>query len=102
MNIYLANQEDTNLYKIGVTKKNPLTRLKELQTGNANNIILTESFTTKFDFKLETALHGYYKQKQVNSEWFELEDDDVKLFYSVCEMFEHNFKILKDNHNPFV
>jgi hypothetical protein len=96
-NIYLVQQEGTQLYKIGITKKDPKVRIKELQTGNANPIILVESFQTKFDFQAEAGVQAHYKSKKVSGEWFELTEDDVKIFYSVCERMEHSFEILKTN-----
>jgi hypothetical protein len=101
MKVYLANQEGTNLYKIGVTKKEPTVRLKELQTGNASLLQLVESYPTKFGFKLESAMHAHYRLKQVNSEWFELTADDVDCFLIVCDKMEKTFEILKESNNPF-
>lgn len=63
MNIYLVNQVDTQLYKIGVTKKDVEVRIKELQIGNPNKITLVESYKTKWDFKLENALTTIFKNK---------------------------------------
>ena len=97
MKVYLINQSFTNLYKIGITKKNPLERLKELKIGNANDLVLIVDFVTKHSFKLERALHAYYSQYRISSEWFELNEIDD--FIDVCERLERNLDILKSN--PF-
>lgn len=97
MNIYLAQQYGTNFYKIGVTKKNPELRLKELQTGSPILLILKITYYTKYDFLLENALHNHFKLKRINSEWFELTEEDVKDFIEVCKKLETSFEILKDN-----
>lgn len=102
MNIYLANQIGTQFFKIGITKKDPTIRVKELQIGNATELILITSFTTKHGFKLETALHNRYVLQQVNSEWFEFTDEEISLFIDVCTKLEESFDVLKKYNNPFI
>lgn len=99
-NIYLARQDGTNLYKIGITKKKPEVRIKELQTGNGTKLIVIAEFVTAHGFKMETALHEVYKSKKVHLEWFELEDEDVSLFLDYCEKKEEAISFLK-KHNHF-
>jgi len=95
--IYLINQEDTQYYKIGITKKDPQLRLEELQIGNAENLKLIFHFETKFSFKLETALHKHFKSERKKSEWFELTKEQVDSFLKTCEFFENTFTYLKNN-----
>lgn len=102
MKIYLVKQENTQLFKIGVTKKNILERIFELQTGNPNKIILVDEFETKWNFKLENYLHNYFKLKHVNGEWFELNKEDINNFISICNKGENMFNILKKSNNPFI
>jgi hypothetical protein len=97
-NIYLARQEETSLYKIGITKNKPLLRVKQLQTGNANPIILVETFVTNHNFIMETALHAHFSLKKREGEWFELSDDDVKNFKSLCMEKEATMDFLKKNN----
>lgn len=97
MNIYLIQQKDTNFFKIGITKKDPQIRLKELRTGNPFSFDLIYSYPTKYNFLLENALHAHFKLKKINLEWFELDKDDVNSFLEVCKKIENNFKILEDN-----
>lgn len=101
MKVYLANQTGTNLYKIGITKKNPETRVKELQVGNAGTLKLIESFATKYGYKMEAAMHAHFRLKNVRDEWFELEEDDVEQFKAACEKMEKSFDVLKEANNPF-
>lgn len=96
--IYLAQQQDSNLYKIGITKKEPKKRIKELQTGNGNPLVLIESFKTKHDFKMETALHAHFNTKKREGEWFELSEEDVKNFASLCNDKEATMDFLKKNN----
>lgn len=102
MKIYLANQDGTTLYKIGVTKKDPKVRLLELQTGNPFPLVLIESFQTNFNYKLESALHAYYSTNNVQSEWFELSYEQVDAFIIQCNKLEEAFKVLKSFDNPFI
>jgi hypothetical protein len=102
MNIYLINQEGTNYYKIGITKKNPELRAKELQIGNAEKLNFIVSFVTAHGFKMEAAVHARYKLQQVNSEWFELTDEEVSMFIDVCTKLEESITFLKNSGNPFI
>lgn len=97
--IYLAKQSDSHLYKIGITKNKPKDRIKQLQTGNANPLILIETFVTSHDFKMETALHAHYMLKKKEGEWFDLTDEDVKNFRSLCTDKEATMDFLKLNNH---
>lgn len=93
--IYLIQQENTNLFKIGITKKEARKRLLELQTGNANKLKLIITFETKYSFKLETYLLNYYRLKNQSGEWFvDIDSDD---FIEICKKGEKIFEILKTN-----
>ncbi|MEO6304506.1 MAG: GIY-YIG nuclease family protein [Bacteroidia bacterium] len=102
MNIYLINQVETNYYKIGITKKNPEIRLSELTIGNPQPLKLIVAFTTEHGYKLESALHAHYRLKRVNSEWFELSDEEVSLFIDECSKKEKIISFLKESGNPFI
>lgn len=106
-NVYLITAiqndlEDSPIYKIGVSKFEKGQRSKQLQTGNANDLKVIHKFKSEFPFKLETALHNYFKCKHYNREWFSLNTNDVNGFLNTCEKYENNFKILKDAGNPFI
>lgn len=98
-NIYLARQEGTNLYKIGITKNDAKKRLKQLQTGNAAILELVETFQTKHDFTMETALHAEFQSKKREGEWFELEQADVDSFWDICTNKEATMDFLKANNH---
>jgi hypothetical protein len=102
MKVYLIKQEDSNLYKIGITRKSGKERLKELQIGNGNTLQLLYEFNTHHNFQLETALHAHFRIKKVNSEWFELTEDDEKEFLITCKKYEDIYTMLKKSGNPFV
>jgi len=100
--IYLIQQNNTNLYKIGITKKDINERIKELQTGNANQLVTIHEFATKFGYKLERAIHCYFNSKKFSSEWFELSNEDINNFLNICSNLENNLKVLKQYDNPFL
>ena len=96
----LGDSGQKNLYKIGVTKGKIEKRIKQLQTGNSNEIYLVNFFETKYPFYMERILHSKYQLSKVKNEWFFLSDKDVNDFISSCTLIEENTKAIKDN--PFV
>lgn len=101
MEIYLVRQTGTQYYKIGISKQVDK-RILQLQTANAVELVLVYKFETKFNYKLETALHQRYILKKVNSEWFEFSDCEIEDFPDICKKLEESFFILKKYNNPFV
>jgi uncharacterized protein YebE (UPF0316 family) len=100
MYIYLLEDVTDNnilIYKIGFAT-NIVKRMKAHRTSNPS-FILVNSFETKYNRKVETALHNIHKSKLYGGEWYCLDDDDVNKFTEKCEMIEKNFDSLKDN--PF-
>jgi predicted GIY-YIG superfamily endonuclease len=96
--IYLIKSSINNYYKIGLAK-DINKRIKTLQTGNAEELILITSYKTnpKIAPKLEFSLHNYYNLKRIKSEWFNLNDDDVNKFMEICEKNENNLIYLSEN-----
>lgn len=87
-------------YKIGSTRaKDVNKRLKQLQTGNANELYIKESYETEYPFKIEKMLHNHFKSSNLMGEWFELSESDVEAFKGVCEEKKKVVESLKDN--PF-
>lgn len=95
--VYLIEDRDTGVYKIGVTKGDPTKRLKKLQTGNANELYIKHLFETQWPFRLETMLHNYFKERNEINEWFWLDDPDE--FLTKCLEFNSIISSLLDN--PF-
>ena len=63
--------------KIGKSK-NPLNRIKDLQTSNANKLFFTHLFDVKD--KYEKVLHKLFKEVKTNSnnEWFDLREVNIE------------------------
>ena len=99
--VYLIKENgDDLLHKIGVTRSADLNkRLKALQTGNGNQLLLLKSFWTDRPYKMEKMLHNHFQLNREEGEWFLLTQEDVENFIPLCEKYQKNINILKDN--PF-
>lgn len=97
----LGDSLKEGFYKIGVTRGAIEKRIKKLQTGNAGEIYLVNSFETNHPFILEKMLHNRYFGKQAMGEWYELCDDDVINFAKICESLQTNIDILIENNFYF-
>lgn len=96
MFVYLLRLSENSYYKIGITK-NINKRIKQLQTGNAEDIYLVESYESKYASKIEKALHNFYTHKKKINEWFELSIEDEYYFVEKCKNIENNLIFLEKN-----
>lgn len=76
--VYLINEVDTNIYKIGISKK-PANeeRIKNLQTGNHNELELVFEIKSKCYTTLEKTLHRTFKDYNLKGEWFDIKDKNM-------------------------
>jgi len=96
MFVYLIRLSENSYYKIGVTK-NINKRIKQLQTGNAEEIYLINSFESVHAYKIEKALHNFYFNKKKINEWFEFTLEDEVKFLKDCKKIENNIIFLEKN-----
>lgn len=70
--IYFILDESNNMVKIG-RASNPAHRLAQLQVGNPNDLTILGVSTVGREEakKAEDALHGKFRRRRVNGEWFE-------------------------------
>ena len=89
-------------YKIGITRKHPEHRVKQLQTGNARKIDLVSWYKSEHYTKIEKNLHLKYYSRQTESEneWRILTLEEVQKFKQHCEEYHELFEIVKLD-NPF-
>ena len=74
--IYLFKCENTNSYKIGRTSKSISSRISQLKTANP---YINEVLSFKTDDVSEEAMwHERFKDKNINREWFNLSQEDIK------------------------
>jgi len=97
--VYLicAEINGEKLYKIGYTRRDVETRVRELKTGNAADLFIVESFKSKWGTKIESQIHRRFRHKKVNGEWFDLNDDDVQGFIDICKNIDNNLEIVSQS-----
>jgi hypothetical protein len=70
--IYFIREEPyNNRVKIGKTSSNINDRLKCLQTGNPNKLVVHNYIIKNIDKKYENKLHTMYVSKRIRGEWFD-------------------------------
>jgi len=98
--VYLIRGNDGK-YKIGIAK-NPSQRIKQLQTGNSDELQLIESYQTENAYRVETTLHNQYSHLRSHGEWFDLSISDEVNFKRKCEQIDKSIMILRRMGNSFV
>ena len=94
-NIYLIKSESSideeDSYKIGITKKDPQKRLKQLQTGSKEQLELLYYYNSSIPNLLESTLHRQFEQYRTREkgEWFNLPIDEVNKFLETCKNTEN-------------
>jgi len=92
---------DGEKFKIGMTKQKDINkRIKELQTGNPNEIWLRSYYETDNPLRIEQMMHARYKTNNILNEWFNMGADDVIKFKDTCALCESILNSMKDN--PFI
>lgn len=96
--IYLLRSENEPNYKIGLTNSTNI-RLKTLQTGNSENLILLEKIEVKHPHKVETSLHNQFASVKTRKkgEWFQLSLTDELGFRELVLKQDEIFSFLEDN-----
>ena len=94
----LGDSGQDNTYKIGVTRENINKRIKQLQTGNGEEIYLVDYYETEHPFFIERFLHMKFAPKQKLNEWFMMDIKDVDNFKNYCSTFDKSAKSLKNNN----
>lgn len=95
----LGDSGQDNTFKIGMTRGPVKKRIRQLQTGNGEEIYLVDFYETEFPFFVERLLHLKLFPKQKRNEWFNLDLEDVVNFKAYCKDIEEQAEALKDN--PF-
>ncbi|GLV66648.1 hypothetical protein Bmyc01_53170 [Bacillus mycoides] len=107
--IYLIKEYITNTYKIGRTS-NPKNRLDIFNVKLPFKWDLVALYSTRNMIILESNLHELFTKKRKNGEWFNLDEDDLLLFYEIMtgnnitesqEKFKNVDEIVKDVEDNF-
>lgn len=87
MEVYLIHDPGRDLHKIGVST-DPVRRLRQLQTGNGQQLTLVERYPTHRAIRVESSLHVFYRVNAVLGEWFDLPAGAVADFLARCAFFD--------------
>jgi hypothetical protein len=95
---------DPETYKIGITTGQIDKRIKNLQTGNSNEIILLKFYKSRFYRQIEKSLHKKYSYLKTNggNEWFMLPPNSIFDFVKDCQNINSQIEILVKMGNPFI
>jgi len=104
INVYLISSESISgrIYKIGITRRSISKRMKEFKTGNASELLLIDSYNSKWGNNIESHLHRLFKEKRISGEWFKLDESDLTLFKDVCVMVHDNLELIENNNNYYI
>jgi hypothetical protein len=86
-------------FKIWVTRSTVEKRIKQLQTGNGEELYIVNFYETEYPFFIEKSLHLKFYPNKKRNEWFNLQTNDVIKFKEHCKEIENIAISLKDN--PF-
>lgn len=79
--VYVAKESISGRYKIGISK-NPEKRIKELNTGNPEQLILVHAYLVSEQGNLSESLaHSIFEENRLKGEWFK-ENIDLNLLPS--------------------
>ena len=79
-----------NQCKIGSTKHDLLTRAKELQTGNPNELVAYKAYHTIFYKEWEKYLHFILSHSHIQGEWYKLSTKQVDHIYNKYKYYVNN------------
>lgn len=97
--VYLLRTfSDADVYKIGITSKPINKRIKELQTGNFNEIFLISCYESINYKEIERLFHKKYYSERKSGEWFNLSIDEVNSFISNAEKFNDVLTYMQENN----
>ena len=98
--VYLIRGNDGR-YKIGIAK-NPKQRIRQLQTGNSDELTLIETYESENASKIESALHNRFSHVRQSGEWFDLSITEEVNFIKMCRSVDESITLLKKMNNIFV
>ena len=88
-------------YKIGIAK-NPKERIRQLQTGNSDQLKIIETYESENASTIEFALHAQYSHVKKVGEWFDLSISDEVDFVKNCKRIDESIIYLRKSGNVFV
>tara|TARA_R110001592_G_scaffold128057_4_gene340084 strand:- start:1393 stop:1686 length:294 start_codon:yes stop_codon:yes gene_type:complete len=90
MGILYFIKDSDEFTKIGITK-NLKRRLRELNCGVSNDLIVIKTFDLEHYKKIERFLQNLYITYKVRGEWFNLSEEMLEDIYDRVELLDINF-----------
>jgi len=73
--------------KIGLTTKNPIKRIKQLNNDKyPDATVLLHAFKTNDTIRVENSFHKEFENKRVKGEWFKLTEEDIEEIKKIKEI----------------
>lgn len=98
--VYLFRGNDGR-YKIG-TSYHPKKRIKQIQTGNPDQVDLIHEFESINATQVETTLHNIYAYERKKGEWFDLSVYEEAHFLEYCQRIDESINTLRSMGNIYV
>ena len=100
--VYLLAEMGDNLrYKIGITKNPVEKRVKQLRTGNSDDIMIIHRYHSYNYKKVERMLHVMFKPDRMHLEWFTMTDEQVMSFMAEAKKADGTISFLNKNNEFF-
>lgn len=98
--ILQINENGEEIYKLGFTKNHPNFRVKQLSTGNSNQIRLFNYYESENYKKIEYFLHKKYYMYKTSSknEWLNLPQETMSKFIEECKKLDNTISFIKENN----
>jgi len=98
--VYLIRGNDGR-YKIGTSIK-PNKRIRQLQTGNSDELDLIHIYESNNALIIETSLHNRYSYDRKKGEWFDMSIVDEVRFLDNCKSIDDAINTLRNMGNIFI
>jgi hypothetical protein len=98
--VYLFRGND-GMYKIG-TSYHPKKRIKQVQTGNSDQLELIHEYESSNALLIETTLHNIYVYGRKKGEWFDMSIIEEVHFLEYCERINDSINALRLMGNPYL
>jgi len=96
-----VSPDNIEFHKIGITTRPVEKRIKALQTGNPNSIIVLKQYKTQNYRKVELVLHKRFNHHtEAKNEWRTLTEEQINNFLNICKEIDDNINFLL-KHNTF-
>ena len=98
--VYLIRGNDGR-YKIG-TSCHPKKRIKQLQTGNSDQLDLMSVYESPNALMVEITLHNIYSWGRKKGEWFDMSIVEEVHFLEYCKRIDESINTLKSMGNVYI